>query len=89
MNRLKRIIPFTFPVWLLFSANVSAELTVIADLGEQDVSPFFEGINRQAPASVPVVSPPPLLQGEAAMLPVSTPEMSPGEVTPRPLQLPG
>ncbi|WP_249923749.1 PFL_4695 family integrating conjugative element protein, partial [Escherichia coli] len=30
-----------------------------------------------------------LLQGEAAMLPVSTPEMSPGEVTPRPLQLPG
>ncbi|MGS7936279.1 integrating conjugative element protein, partial [Escherichia coli] len=24
-----------------------------------------------------------------AMLPVSTPEMSPGEVTPRPLQLPG
>ncbi|WP_249507965.1 DUF2859 domain-containing protein, partial [Escherichia coli] len=89
MNRLKRIIPFTFPVWLLFSATVSAELTVIADLGGRDAAPFFEGINRQAPASAPVVSPPPLLQGEAAMLPVSTPEMSPGEVTPRPLQLPG
>ncbi|EFA4746334.1 integrating conjugative element protein [Escherichia coli] len=89
MNRLKRIIPFTFPVWLLFSATVSAELTVIADLGGRDAAPFFEGINRQAPASAPVVSPPPLLQGDAAMLPVSTPEMSPGEVTPRPLQLPG
>lgn len=41
MNRLKRIIPFTFPVWLLFSANVSAELTVIADLGGRDAAPFF------------------------------------------------
>ena len=89
MNRLRRIIPFYFPVWLLFSASVSAELTVIADLGGRDATPFFEGINRQAPASTTVVSPQPLLQGEAAMLPVSTPEMSPGEVAPRPLQLPG
>ncbi|HHH8069131.1 TPA: DUF2859 domain-containing protein, partial [Escherichia coli] len=77
MNRLRRI-TFYFPVWLLFSASVSAELMVIADLGGRDVAPFFEGINRQAPASAPVVSPQPLLQGEAAMLPVSTPEMSPG-----------
>ncbi|STE83585.1 Uncharacterised protein [Escherichia coli] len=41
MNRLKRIIPFTFPVWLLFSATVSAELTVIADLGWQGCCSFF------------------------------------------------
>ncbi|EKR2566523.1 DUF2859 domain-containing protein, partial [Escherichia coli] len=78
MNRLRRIIPFYFPVWLLFSASVSAELRVIADLGGRDATPFFEGINRQAPASAPVVSPQPLLQGESAMLPVTTPEMSPG-----------
>lgn len=54
MNRL-RLITFYFPVWLLFSASVSAELTVIADLGGRDAAPFFEGINRQAPASAPVV----------------------------------
>ncbi|HHN9350144.1 TPA: integrating conjugative element protein, partial [Escherichia coli] len=53
MNRLRRIIPFYFPVWLLFSASVSAELMVIADLGGRDAAPFFEGINRQAPASAP------------------------------------
>ncbi len=40
MNRLRRIIPFYFPVWLLFSASVSAELTVIADLGGRDATPF-------------------------------------------------
>ncbi|EJK1786003.1 DUF2859 domain-containing protein, partial [Escherichia coli] len=63
---------------LLFCAAAEAELSVIADLGGRDATPFFEGINRQAPASAPVVSPPPLLQGDAAMLPVNTPEMSPG-----------
>ena len=36
---------------LLFCAAAEAELNVIADLGGRDAAPFFEGINRQAPAS--------------------------------------
>lgn len=40
MNRLRRI-TFYFPVWLLFSASVSAELMVIADLGGRDAAPFL------------------------------------------------
>ncbi len=37
MNRL-RLITFYFPVWLLFSASVSAELTVICNFA------FFSGL---------------------------------------------
>ncbi|WP_141220650.1 DUF2859 domain-containing protein, partial [Escherichia coli] len=85
---MKRYRLFYVPGLLLFCAAAGAELKVIADLGGSDASPFFEAINRQAPAPDPVSSRP-LPQGEAAMLPVRTPEMSPGEVIPRQLQLPG
>ncbi|EMW0342817.1 integrating conjugative element protein [Escherichia coli] len=74
---------------LLFCTTVGAELKVIADLGGRDASPFFEAINRQPPVPASVVLSPSFPQGEAAMLPVSTPEMSPGEVVARRLQLPG
>ncbi|EEQ6501932.1 integrating conjugative element protein [Escherichia coli] len=74
---------------LLFCTTAGAELKVIADLGGRDASPFFEAINRQPPVPASVVPSPSFPQGEAAMLPVSTPEMSPGEVVARRLQLPG
>lgn len=80
------------PVIFLFIALplVShAGLNVIADLGGEDAAPFFTAINKQ-PASA---SPPPVLPatppGLSAMLSVTTPEMTPGAVEDRPLQLPG
>lgn len=70
-----------------------AELKVIADLGGQDAAPYFEAVNKQpgmnAEADTAPSHPSPVLQGEAAMLPVFTPESRPGSVTDRPLQLPG
>ncbi|EMR0521694.1 integrating conjugative element protein [Klebsiella pneumoniae] len=70
-----------------------AELNVIADLGGQDAAPHFEAVNKQpgmnAEADTAPSHPSPVLQGEAAMLPVFTPELRPGSVTDRPLQLPG
>lgn len=69
-----------------------AELNVIADLGGQDAAPYFEAVNKQPGMSTEdtAPSPPsPVLQGEAAMLPVFTPELRPGSMTDRPLQLPG
>lgn len=70
-----------------------AELKVIADLGGQDAAPYFEAVNKQpgmnAEADTAPPHPSPVLQGEAAMLPVFTPELRPGSVTDRPLQLPG
>ena len=70
-----------------------AELNVIADLGGKDAAPYFEAVNKQPDMSTEndtVSSPPsPVLQGEAAMLPVFTPELRPGSVPDRPLQLPG
>ncbi|HBD1844114.1 TPA: integrating conjugative element protein [Salmonella enterica] len=71
----------------LCSSPVLAELKVIADLGGNDAAIFYEGINRQAaPVTTSAPSSP---EGEAAMLPVVTPEMSPGPVAARELQLPG
>ncbi|WP_034949243.1 integrating conjugative element protein [Erwinia oleae] len=76
----------------LVTSTVLANLNVIADLGGDDASPYFEGINRQTgSASLPVAPPAPISAGEAeaAMLPVITPELTPGKVVARPLQLPG
>ncbi|WP_261641023.1 integrating conjugative element protein [Erwinia mallotivora] len=78
---------------LLFPVTVLAELNELADLGGEDASPYYEAINKQPGVSgqnpVPSSSPDPVHQGEAAMLPVSTPELSPGNMADRPLQLPG
>lgn len=88
MKRFKRYVMTTATGLLLCAAQAGAELRVIADLGGSDAGRFYEAINRQADSgtSSPVTA---LLPQESAMLPVSTPEMSPGEVTPRSLQLPG
>ena len=70
-----------------------ASLNVIADIGGEDASAYFAGINRQSEPDVSPAAPPPvpLSQGEAeaAVLPVTTPELAPGDVVARPLQLPG
>ncbi|CAM3970319.1 integrating conjugative element protein [Xenorhabdus thuongxuanensis] len=75
---------------LLWITACQAELNVIADLGGQDASPFYESIyaqpddiSAQPPSSLPE------MVGEAAMLPVKTPELTPGQVISRSLQLPG
>ncbi|WP_237385433.1 integrating conjugative element protein [Xenorhabdus sp. Sc-CR9] len=78
-------------IGLLWISAGHAGLNVIADLGGKDASPFYESINAQqgkAPLPVaPYFSPDGV--GEAAMLPVKTPALTPGKVDSRPLQLPG
>ncbi|EUM16530.1 hypothetical protein L465_00344 [Enterobacter sp. BIDMC 29] len=65
-----------------------AGLNVLADLGGEDATPYFDGINKQP--GLPEASPAtPPVSAMAAMFPVSTPEMTPGAVADRPLQLPG
>ncbi|SQA98022.1 integrating conjugative element protein, PFL_4695 family [Cedecea neteri] len=74
---------------LLFPALTAAALHVIADVGGADAAPFYGSINRQdgTPQALPPATAPG--QDEAAMLPVTTPELTPGAVSDRPLQLPG
>ena len=76
----------------LVTTTALANLNVIADIRGEDASPYFEGISRQEGAqSSPVVPPAPTspAEAEAAALPVATPELTPGDVADRPLQLPG
>ncbi|EPJ2774968.1 integrating conjugative element protein [Klebsiella pneumoniae] len=80
---LKNLIVTAF---IAFSPAALAELNVIADLGGQSTQAIFEAVNRQDTPPAPAAAPE---QGEAAMLPVITPELSPGNVTPRALQLSG
>lgn len=77
---------FIVTALIAFSPAALAELNVIADLGGQSTQAIFEAVNRQDTPPEPAATPE---QGEAAMLPVITPELSPGDVTPRALQLPG
>lgn len=81
--KLNKLILFAF---IAFSPAALAELNVIADLGGVSTQPFFEAVNRQDTPPAPAA---PVRRGEAAMLPVYTPELSPGNVSPRALQLPG
>ncbi|QCR38670.1 integrating conjugative element protein [Nissabacter sp. SGAir0207] len=80
---LKKLIVTAF---IAFSPAALAELNVIADLGGQNTQAIFEAVNRQNTPPAPAAAPE---QGEAAMLPVITLKLSPGNVTPRALQLPG
>ncbi|MGL4204074.1 MAG: integrating conjugative element protein [Enterobacter roggenkampii] len=77
-------------ICLFFPLTGHAKLNVIADLGGEDASPYFDGINKQPglPEASPATTQPPV-SAMAAMFPVSTPEMTPGAVADRPLQLPG
>ncbi|MGL5387345.1 MAG: integrating conjugative element protein [Enterobacterales bacterium] len=72
----------------LVTTTALANLNVIADIGGDDASPYFEGINRQGDAAAPP-APVSADEVEVAVLPVTTPELTPGVVAARPLQLPG
>ncbi|MBC8946543.1 integrating conjugative element protein [Xenorhabdus indica] len=86
---MKRVSVFPI-IGLLWMTPCHAELNVIADLGGKDASLFYESINAQpdhrSAQSYHFLSE---VTGEAAMLPVNTPELTPGKVVNRSLQLPG
>ncbi|MGP2832492.1 integrating conjugative element protein [Serratia nevei] len=76
----------------LVTTTALANLNVIADIGGDDASPYFEGINRQSDAIAPPAMPQAPASAdevEVAVLPVTTQELTPGVVAARPLQLPG
>ncbi|MBU6519333.1 integrating conjugative element protein [Pantoea sp. B270] len=62
-----------------------AELNVIADLGGQSAAPFYEGINAEPQPQQQSIQPD---YSEGSVLPVATPELTPGMVEPRALELP-
>ncbi|UDJ86341.1 integrating conjugative element protein [Erwinia amylovora] len=74
------------------STGSALSLTVVGDLGGESTAPLFEAINAGSgaiQADRPLPQQPPESLSIADMLPVSTPEMTPGQVTARPLNLPG
>lgn len=85
---MKKTCILLFLTGLMVPLSGQSALKVIADLGGQSTETYFSAINRQPDPqeTAPVVSRP---GGEAGMLPVSTPELTPGAVTSRPLNLPG
>nr|WP_310615723.1 integrating conjugative element protein [Pantoea cypripedii] len=89
----RQTLTFTFFSGLLFTVfSAGATLTVVGDLGGEPTTSLFDAINAgpgQSATGTPVLPPPPASLSLSDMLPVSTPEMSPGAVTARPLNLPG
>ncbi|HEI8868316.1 TPA: integrating conjugative element protein [Serratia odorifera] len=80
--------------FLLFGLSLAtsaalANLNVIADVGGEDASPYFEGINAQGGTPTSPSGQRGVADAQTNMFPVSTPEMTPGDVAARPLQLPG
>lgn len=63
-----------------------AELNVITDLGGKSAAPFYEGINAEPQSQQQSIKPD---YSEGSVLPVATPELTPGMVEPRALNLPG
>ncbi|WJV54848.1 integrating conjugative element protein [Prodigiosinella aquatilis] len=70
-----------------------AALTVVGDLGGEPTDPYFDAVNAQPGELTPPepLAPPsvPAQVSAASMLPVHTPELTPGTVTARKLTLPG
>jgi len=77
----------------LTSAASYGALTVVGDLGGESTAPFFDAINAQPGEFTPPesLSPstPPAEVTVASALPVITPELTPGPVAARALNLPG
>lgn len=79
----------------LLTTSAMAALTVVADLGGESTALLFDAINNEANEFTPprsLSSPPPLPSAPATvdeMLPMSTPEMTPGRVEARSLALAG
>ena len=82
-----KLLPLLF---LLIPLSSHAELNVIADLGGDDAAPYFEPVNKQPGInSSPATAPRTVQAPRETMLPVQTPEMTPGNVISRSLNLPG
>lgn len=83
---------FYLPFFLTALPSAAA-LTMVADLGGEPTAPYLDAVNGQPNEfSVPqALSPaePPSALSVSSMLPVSTPEMTPGAVVSRSLSLPG
>lgn len=62
-----------------------ADLNVVADLGGKSAAPFYEGINAEPRPQQQSIQPD---YSEGSVLPVATPELTPGMVDPRALTLP-
>lgn len=78
----------------LLSTSAMAALTVVADLGGESTVPLFDAVNNETNEFTPPRTlMPPLLSTPSVtvvdMLPVSTPEMTPGRVENRRLKLTG
>ncbi|MBA0211938.1 integrating conjugative element protein [Pectobacterium punjabense] len=98
MNTLRPfVLSIIFSGIFLLPSFVSAELTVVADLGGESTDAYFEAINPQtdpnfsgSTLSLDLPSP---VSGTgltiASVLPVTTPELTPGKVAPRALKLTG
>lgn len=83
---------FTGFLALLMPVISQAELTVVADLGGQSTAEYFAGINNQDEAQeIPTGSQVLTLStpDKASVLPIHTPELTPGPLEPRSLSMPG
>ncbi|WED67877.2 integrating conjugative element protein [Pectobacterium colocasium] len=101
MNTLRPLLLFIssiiFPGISLLPSLASAELTVVADLGGESTESYFEAINAQTDPNFSGSALPQELFSPAtalgltisSVLPVTTPELTPGKVSPRALRLTG
>lgn len=81
-----------FVLALSVPAAGQAALTVLADLGGQSTAEYFAGINAQrgeSDAPPQYALPEKLKPVVTSVLPIGTPELTPGKVEARPLHLPG
>lgn len=78
---------------LSITLSAHAELIVVEDLGGVSAQPYYQALNLlPGKAQSPLASLPPIPikpYGEADMLPVRSPRLTPGPVTSRTLQAPG
>lgn len=72
----------------LTALPAQAGLHILADYGGEPATPFYDGLNRDAPPVTPAAEPAPTPL-QATGFPVRTPELTPGDVSPRAFQAPG
>lgn len=92
MTKTSRLYLLAVP-FILAALPASAALTTVADLGGESAAPYLDAVNGKAnefslPQSLSSAEPPASLS-VSTMLPVSTPEMTPGAVVTRQLSLQG
>ena len=94
MTKTSRSWLYLFVAPLILAAlPATAALTTVADLGGESAAPYLDAVNSRAnefspPQSLSAAEPPTTLS-VSTMLPVTTPEMSPGTVLSRQLNLQG